>query len=227
MEATIEFSPTYSLLNVLLDAGETVRAEPGAMVAQRGVTMRTGAGGSGFGGGLRRMLGGESFFVNTFTAGVRGGLVCLAPPGPGDIVRFDVRPDAEIYLQSGAFVACTGSVELDSRFQGLKGVFSGHGMVFLRAHCKRDSGMVFYGSYGAISALEVVPGEELVVDTGHLVAFTTGVDYSIGKVGGIGSFIAGGEGLVTKFTGAGTVWVQTRNIGAFAAQMAPFLSKKR
>ncbi len=45
MNTEIEFSPSYSLLTVRLDPGETVRAEPGAMVAQQEVEMQTGLGG--------------------------------------------------------------------------------------------------------------------------------------------------------------------------------------
>ena len=64
-----------------------------------------------------------------------------------------------------------------------------------------------------------------MVDTGHMVAFTEGVDYSIGKVGGIRSLIGGGEGLVMKFRGSGSVWVQTRNMSALASSLIPFLPK--
>ena len=63
------------------------------------------------------------------------------------------------------------------------------------------------------------------MDTGHVVAFTDDVEYSIGKVGGIRSLIAGGEGLVMKFTGNGEVWVQTRNLASLAEKLIPFLPK--
>ena len=57
MRTEIEFSPSYSLLTVTLEPGETVRAEPGAMVAQQDVEMQTGIGGGLFR-AARRMLGG-------------------------------------------------------------------------------------------------------------------------------------------------------------------------
>ena len=68
-------------------------------------------------------------------------------------------------------------------------------------------------------------GQELVVDTGHVVAFTDNVEYSVGKVGGIGSLIAGGEGLVLKFNGSGQVWVQTRTLAALMDKLVPFMPK--
>ena len=64
-----------------------------------------------------------------------------------------------------------------------------------------------------------------MVDTGHLVAFTDGVEYSIGKVGGLVSLIGGGEGLVMKFRGEGKVWVQTRTIATLADLLNPLISK--
>lgn len=226
MKSTIEFSPAYTMLTLELSPGERVKAEPGAMVAQKGVEMETGMGGGGLFGGFKRMLGGESFFVNTFTAGAMGGWVSLSPPIPGDIHSMDLQPGENIFLQGSSFLACTENVQTDSQFQGLKGVFSGESIFFLRAFSEGAGGTVFFDSYGAIKRLELDDYEELVVDTGHVVAFTDGVEYSIGKVGGIRSLIAGGEGLVMKFRGRGQVWVQTRNMLGLAERLIPFLPKK-
>ncbi len=225
MKSTIEFDPSYALLTVDLEAGEAIKAEPGAMVTQQGVEMSTGMGGGGLFGGLKRMMGGESFFVNTFTAGSSGGEVGLAPPSPGDIGHFDLQPEMNIFIQSGSFLACTENIQLDTEFQGLKGLFSGESMFFIRAYSSQGMGTVYYNSYGAIKKMAVEPGKELVVDTGHLVAFTDDVQYSIGKVGGIRSLIGGGEGLVMKFRGSGDVWIQTRNLASLASQIIPFMPK--
>ena len=227
MQANVEFDPSYSLLTIDLASGESVKAEPGAMVAQQGVEMTTGMGGSGgLFGGIRRMMGGESFFVNTFTAEPSGGWVSLAPPAPGDIGSFTLQPGTNLFLQSSSFLASTGNVQIDSQFQGFRGFFSGESMFFIRAFAERGTGTVYYNSFGAIKQVAVNPGQELVVDTGHLVAFSDDVEYTIGKVGGIRSLISGGEGLVMKFRGSGAVWVQTRNLAALAEKLNPFLPKR-
>lgn len=225
MRADIEFDPSYSLLTVELDPGESVKAETGAMVAQSGVSMKTGMGGGGLFGGIRRMIGGESFFLNTFTGEGAGGWVSLAPPSPGDIGSFDLVPGQNLFIQSSSFLACTENVDTDTQFQGFRGFFSGESLFFIRAYAERGVGTVFYNSYGAIKQVPVTPGQELVVDTGHLVAFSDDVEYSIGKVGGIGSLIAGGEGLVMRFEGSGHVWVQSRNLASLADKLVPFLPK--
>lgn len=213
------------MLNVELDGGESIKAETGAMVAQQGVSMSTGMGGGGFFGGISRMVSGESFSVNTFTAERGGGWVSLAPSTPGDIFRFDIQPGKNVFLQSGSFLACDENVQTDSKFQGFRGFFSGESMFFLRAYTEGGMGTVYYNAYGAIKRISVTPGQELVVDTGHLVAFTDDVEYSIGKVGGIRSLLTGGEGLVMKFKGNGHVWIQTRNLESLVSKMLPFLPK--
>lgn len=43
---------------------------------------------------------------------------------------------------------------------------------------------------------------------------------------GIFSTIASGEGLVSRFQGPGRIWIQTRNIFAFAQLLFPFSQNK-
>ena len=225
MRPTIEFNPSYTLLTLEFAAGEAIKAEPGAMVAQQGMDMKTGMGGGGLFGGLKRVLGGESFFVNTFTAEGNDSWVSLAPSTPGDIMSFDLRPGTNLFIQSSSFLACAENVQTDADFQGFRGFFGGEGLFFIMAYAERGEGAVYANSYGAIKQVRVERGKELVVDTGHLVAFTDDVEYSIGKVGGIRSLIAGGEGLVMKFRGDGHVWIQTRNMSSLADKLIPFLPK--
>ena len=228
MRTDIDYRPSYALLTAWLDPGESIRAEPGAMVAQQGVEMATGMSGSGgLLGGLRRAAGGESFFVNTFTGGPSGGFVALVPPAPGDISQMRLLPGQDILLQGSSYLASTPGLDVDASFQGIRGLFSGEGMFFLRVSADRESGEVFFNSYGAIREIEVAPGTELVVDTGHLVAFTPGVDYRVGKVGGIRSLLGGGEGLVMRLNGQGTVWVQTRSLESLADRLRPHLPSGR
>ena len=144
MDVDYEFSPAFTLMTANLGPGESLKVEPGAMVAQsRSVDMKTGlGGGGGIGGFLKSMaksaFGGESFFVNTYTAGDSGGWVSLAPSAPGDIKEFDLAPGEEFFMQGGAFMACTPSVDTDTKFQGAKALFSREGAFFLRAYPQRS-----------------------------------------------------------------------------------------
>lgn len=135
MKHTIECAPGYALLTAHLDPGERIKAEPGAIVSQQGVTMST-TGRRGIVKGFRQILGGESFFINTFEADQPGATINLAPATPGDIGEFILEPQSEISIQSGSFLACTDNTELDTKFQGLKAFFTGESFFFIRAYTK-------------------------------------------------------------------------------------------
>ena len=130
MEIELDFSPAFTMATARLAPGESIKVEPGAMVSQSlGLDLKTGmSGGGGLGGFLKSMakaaLGGESFFLNTFTAGQGGGWVSLAPSAPGDIKSFDIAPGSNIFMQGGAFLACTHNVNYDTKFQGAKSLFT-------------------------------------------------------------------------------------------------------
>lgn len=58
---------------------------------------------------------------------------------------------------------------------------------------------------------QLIEGEKYIADNGHLVAWNC--KYVMERVtsGGIIAGFAAGEGLVCKFTGPGTIFIQTRN----------------
>ena len=229
MEIENEFGPAFTLMTASLSPGEQIKVEPGAMVAQsNGMEMKTGmGGGGGLGGFMKSMvksaLGGESFFVNTYTAGPSGGWISMAPSAPGDIKTFDLSPGESFYMQGGAFMASEVNVEVSTKFQGAKSLFSREGAFFLKAEAADVPGKVFYCSYGAIKEIVVTPDKPIKIDNGHVVAFTEGLSYNISRVKGLGSFMFGGEGFTLDFQGSGKVWIQTRNMSSLATQLMPFL----
>ena len=229
MEIESEYGPAFTIMTANLAPGEKIKVEPGAMVAQsEGLEMKTGMGsGGGLGGFMKSMIksavGGESFFVNTYTAGPSGGWISLAPSSPGDIETFDMEPGQSFYMQGGAFMASTINVDTTTKFQGAKSLFSREGAFFLRAEASDVPGKVFFTSYGAMKEIEVTPDKPIKIDNGHVVAFSEGLNYHISKVKGLGSFFFGGEGFTLDFHGSGSVWIQTRNIQSLANQLIPFL----
>ena len=229
MEIESEYGPAFTMMTANLAPGEQIKVEPGAMVAKsEGLEMKTGMGsGGGLGGFMKSMMksafGGESFFVNTYTAGPSGGWISLAPSSPGDIETFDLDPGQSFYMQGGAFMASTINVDTSTKFQGAKSLFSREGAFFLRAEAADVPGSVFFTSYGAMKEIEVTPDKPIKIDNGHVVAFSEGLNYQISKVKGLGSFFFGGEGFTLDFHGSGSVWIQTRNIQSLANQLIPFL----
>jgi uncharacterized protein (TIGR00266 family) len=217
----ILYGPSYSLLVVDLAAGEAIKAEPGGLVSMSGgIQMETGMQGGLFAGLRRAVLGGESFFVNTFSA-PRPGEVTFAPPLSGDI-KYVSLGGQTMFAQSGSFLAASASITWDTQFGGARSFFAGAGLFLLKLD---GSGDVWLSSYGAIHEKTLAAGEEYVVDTGHIVAFDASMNYQVGKAGSMKSFMFGGEGLIARFTGPGRVLLQTRSPGAFLDWLLPRLPK--
>ena len=59
--------------------------------------------------------------------------------------------------------------------------------------------------------------------TVHDVAFTEGLSYDVRRFGGTKGLFFSGEGFICEFNGQGRLYMQTRNVGAFAAFLQPFL----
>lgn len=223
MHFEIQYNPAHSLATAHLDPGESVRAEASAMVSMsQNVNVDTNAShkaGGGFFGAIKRgVLGGESFFQNLFTATGANAHVSLAPQLCGSMITHDLSGD-ELFIQGSSYVAAPDSVSIDTKWQGFKGFFSGESIFFLRAAGK---GPVLINAFGALEVFDL--DGEMIVDTGHLVAFTSGIDYQISKAGAgwIQSFLSG-EGLVLRMSGRGRVYIQSRNPNEFGAMVGRLL----
>jgi len=219
MKFRILSKPSYSLLELEMENNEEVQAESGAMVYMKNVELKTEVKGGLLGGLKRSFLGGESFFINRFVS--RGkGILGLAPRYMGDIVHIPVK--GRIYAQSGAFLASSPNIEIDMKWGGAKTFFAGEGLFLLKLE---GSGDLWLSSFGGIE--EVYVDGSLAVDTGHIVAFEDGLDFSISKVGGLKATLLSGEGLVAKFSCNGKVWIQTRSIGEYVGWLASLLPRGR
>ena len=214
MNYEILYKPSFSALKVTLSAGESIIAEAGAMVSMsEGINIETKARGGIFGSLKRSVLGGESFFMNTFTASKEGEVI-FAPPLPGDI--YPVELSGTIYTQSHAYIASTEGITIDTKWGGAKTFFSREGLFLLKI---TGNGTVFLSSYGAIHEIKLQAGQKYTVDTGHIVSFEEGVGYKVKTVGGIKSTLFSGEGLVCELTGPGKITLQTRNLSALITML--------
>ena len=209
LNVDIRFSPSFAMATVTLNQGEGLQAEAGAMTGMSGgVEITTKAQGGLLGGLKRSVLGGESFFINTFTASAGPGEVIVAPALPGDIIHLPVDGAKAVMVQSGSWLAGEASVAVDTKWGGAKTFFSGEGLFLLRCS---GAGDMLVASYGAVFEMDLAPGQSYKVDTGHIVAFDEGIGYEVNKVGNWKSTILSGEGLVATFTGPGKLWQQSRS----------------
>ena len=215
MKHEIRYRPAYSLLVVRLDTGESITGEAGAMTyMQPTIEVKTHQREKGFLGSLgMSLLGGQSFFVNDFTAARGAGEAAFSAAPLGDIETLEVRPEKGFIIQKSAYVASQQGVALDIQWQGFtKGLF-GQGLFMIKVS---GTGLLFINTFGAIDHHTLAAGETLIVDNHHLVAFSDTCQYKVTKFGGLKQTILGGEGFVTGITGPGEVYIQTKNVRELA-----------
>lgn len=229
MDQELSHDPGFAMLRVNLEPGEHLVAEPDAMVAMsREVALEAKLNASREAGCLalipamfaafvRMIFGGESFFVNHFTTETPGS-VWLAPTLSGGI-RHRRLQNEKLTLSTGAYLASSGDVDVEVTFGGLRGLLGGEGAFFLEVS---GTGDVWFNSFGGIEEIQV--DGTYVVDNGHIVGFDGDLDFDITGAGsGCLAFFASGEGAVCRFEGKGTVYLQTRNVGAVVDWVKPLL----
>lgn len=220
MQIELLYRPAFSLGVINLDGGEQVRVEAASMVSMsQGITLETQATGGFFKSISRSLLGGESFFQNTYQAPPGGGRIAVAPALTGDLMVLDLQ-DETLLVQSGSFLASAMTITTDTQWSGAKTFFASEGLIMLRA---QGSGPLLLSSYGAIHEMNLAAGETITIDTGHLVAFTQDIGFQVRKIGGLKSTLFSGEGLVVDLTGPGRVLAQTRSTDQFLSWLIPKL----
>jgi len=212
-EYNIAGKPDFSFLTVQIPEGETLKVEASAMATMdTNLQMKT-----KFKGGFSRLLTGESIFINEYTAQGGVGEIGISPGAPGDLEHIYLNNDT-VFLQNSAFVASSMNIDVATKWQGfMSGFFSGEGLFLIKCSGKGD---LWFNTFGAMIEIDV--NDDFVVDTGHIVGFTEGLEYDISTVGGYKSLFFSGEGLVCRFRGQGKVWIQTKKLGAFENWVWPY-----
>ncbi|KAF2125852.1 DUF124-domain-containing protein [Dothidotthia symphoricarpi CBS 119687] len=202
---------TNSILTVQLAIGCPFTAKPGAMIAMTPTITLKGSLKFSF----KKALGGGDMNKSTYTG---PGELLLAPPAIGDITIIKLGGQDQWSVGKDAFLACTQGIVTEYKSQGIgKGMLSGEGFFVYKIS---GVGVLWITSFGAIIRKDLQKDEKYIIDNGHLVAWNC--KYVLERVasGGLLSNMTAGEGLVCKFTGPGSVFMQTRNAQAFSAWIA-------
>jgi uncharacterized protein (TIGR00266 family) len=220
-------------VEIELDPGEAAIGEAGSMMyMEDGIAMTTvfgdGSAGSS-GGGLfgkllgagKRLITGESLFTTVYTnQGSGKRKVGFAAPYTGKIIPFDLSQiGGTLICQRDAFLCAAKGVSLGIAFQRKLGTgfFGGEGFIMQKLE---GDGLAFVHSGGTVLKRDLAPGEVLRVDTGCVVAYTTGIDFDIQFVGGVKTALFGGEGLFfATLRGPGTVWIQSLPFARLASRI--------
>ncbi len=208
MRSKIEGAPSFAYIHVDLDPGESIVAESDAMASMDSdLDMKATFNGGLVSALLKRFLGGESLFVNTFSNNTRKTRrVTLVQKTPGDIKEIALKGNA-ICLQPGAYVASTPGVRLAVRWAGFASWIAKEGL--FKLFCT-GQGILWIGAYGGILFRDVAGA--YIVDTAHLVAYEPSITLKPKLAGGLFSSFFSGEGIVTRVEGKGKIAIQTRSL---------------
>lgn len=217
------------LVEIVLDPNEVVIAEAGAMMFMDddvkfeaklgdGSNPKMGFFSSLFSAG-GRLFTGESLFVTHFTNANRQGRqrrVAFAAPYPGTIIPVNMQNlnGEKLICQKDAFLCAARGTKLSIHFNKRlgSGLFGGEGFILQKL---MGDGMCFIHAGGCVVKKQL-NGNTIRVDTGCVVAFTSGIDFSVALVPGLKSILFGGEGLfLATLRGTGTVWLQSLPFSRF------------
>ncbi|MBQ8150139.1 MAG: TIGR00266 family protein [Clostridia bacterium] len=208
---------SFPVVTCHLSSGESMITESGSMVWMSS-NMQMDTKGGGLGKMFAKAFSGESMFQNIYTAN-GDGMITFGSSFPGEIRAVEIGPGQELIVQKRSFLAAQPGVELSIHFNKKfsAGFFGGEGFIMQRLSGR---GLAFLEIDGALVEYQLQPGEQLVVDSGNVAAFSPSVKMEIRQVAGLKNKLLGGEGFFnTVLTGPGTVWLQTMPISGIAAAM--------
>lgn len=206
-----------------LEGGERMITQGGGMAwMSPNMLMETTTNG-GLGKAFGRMFSGEHIFQNIYTSQGGTGMIAFASSFSGSIKAFQIAPGQEMIFQKSAFLASEAGVELSVFFNKKfsSGLFGGEGFIMQKVS---GHGIMFAEFDGHVVEYELQPGQQIVVDTGHLAAMTGSCRMEIQSVPGVKNMLFGGEGIFnTVISGPGRVWLQTMPISNVAGVLRPYL----
>ncbi|MGZ2371187.1 TIGR00266 family protein [Ancylomarina sp. YFZ004] len=218
-------------VEIELDPNETVIAEAGAMMYMKeGITFEAKMGdGSEPGKGLfgkllsaaSRKITGESIFITHFThRGMGKSHVAFAAPYPGTIVPLELdKLGGSVIVQRDAFLCAALGTKISMHLNRKLGAgfFGGEGFILQKL---QGDGRAFIHAGGTLVEHDL-NGETLRVDTGCVVGFQEGIDFSVERAGNLKSMVFGGEGLfLATLQGTGKVWLQSMPISKLINQLS-------
>ncbi len=226
------------LVEIELDPNETVIAEAGAMAyMEEGIQFEAKMGdGSEPEAGLfgkllsagSRMMTGESLFLTHFThRGYGKAKVAFSAPYPGTIMPIDLKQSGgTLIVQKDGFLCAALGTKVSIAFNKKLGAtfFGGEGFILQKL---QGDGKAFVHAGGTVIKKQL-NNQTLRVDTGCVVAFEEGIEFSIEKAGGLKSMVFGGEGLfLATLRGTGTVYLQSMPIRKLIQAISPMGSNTR
>ncbi len=214
---------SFPAVNVVLNEGETVITQSGAMAwCDEDIQMSTNAEG-GLLKSIGRMFSGASLMFVRHTAQRDGSRITFSASFPGTIKEFYIDADHEYYAQKSAFLVADEGVEIDATVNKnfWAGLLGGEGFILQKFS---GDGLMLAEIDGSLVEIELAEGEQIKVETGHVALFERTCTYDVESVSGFKNVFFGGQGLfLTTLTGPGRVWLQTLTAQDMASKLLPYI----
>jgi uncharacterized protein (TIGR00266 family) len=214
---------SFPAVNVVLDAGESVVTQSGAMAwCDASVEMSTNAEG-GLLKSIGRMFSGASLMFVRHTATEDESAITFSASFPGTIREFKVDADHEYFAQKSAFLVADEGVNIDASVNRnfWAGLLGGEGFILQKF---TGEGTLLAEIDGSVVEVDLEPGQQIKVETGHVALFESTCSYDVESVSGFKNIFFGGQGLfLTTLTGPGRVWLQTLTAQDMAQKLIPYM----
>lgn len=204
--------PSTPMQLIPLKAGESIKIEPQAMLACKNVELITHINGSFWKAAIWRLIGGESFLINTYTAKKDGAWVTLEEAYKGQIVAHTLTSSEPITLQRQAFVAADANVSVKPTWLSAKSWIKGLGPLSITASVQegKEGRIFFTARNGVIKACKITKEDgPITVDNDNLLGYSGSLTATTRRLGDVKTLMYSGEGFVNEFTGDGTVFIGT------------------
>lgn len=221
---------TMPVLEIMLQPGETIVAEPGELSWISGsVQLKTstmGAGASGLMGVLKRAFAGGGLFMTEYSSQGGPGMVAFATKLPGQILPVDIKAGSGYLVHRHGFVCSTPGIQITVGFQRSlgAGIFGGDGFFLQKLSGQAQA---FVELSGEVVIYDLAPGQVLLVHPGHVGMFEQTVNFDISVVPGIANVLFGNQGLfLARLSGPGRVWLQSLTLPGLAHALSPYLGNE-
>ena len=219
------FGGSFPAAEVSLDIGEEVFTQAGAMAwSDQSIEMSTNSDG-GFFKSIGRAFAGTSLMFVTHRATQNDSKITFSSSFPGTILPFTIDDNHSYLAQKSAFLVADPGVKIDATVNKKfwAGLLGGEGFVLQKF---TGNGILLAEIDGSVQEVDLKPGQQIKVETGHIALFESTVTYDIQTVKGFKNTIFGGQGFfLTTLTGPGKVYLQTLTAMDLARSISPYIPK--
>lgn len=231
MQPTIK-GTTLPVLEITLDQGESVISTHGELswMSPNIVLSQTtgGGGGGGLLAGLKRAIGGGSFFQTQYQCqGPGAGMIAFATKAPGQIMPVSINPGAGMLVHRHGFLCGTQGVTATAApVAGLgAGLWGGEGFILQRLEGRGEAWIELSGE---VTTYQLAPGQSMLVHPGHVGLFQESVGFQITRFKGVRNILFGDNGFhLVALTGPGEIWLQSMPLPLLAHAIYPYLPQPR